>query len=605
MSTRQLLVRRVRIILLICLLSGIIFAGLELWAVPNDLPPAFYVKMIGISLAAGAFMILGQPRAARYAWTLSIGIVIVAYLLTALSGIISSSGEYVTTAVLFVGAALTTAILLPWGLWPQLLTVMVGMAALAVAVIEADGNLHAIGRDPAAAVLIAFVLSLVTAREVDRYRVAHQRELQMRRRTEIAMKRLNTQLERRVQERTAELERANRILAAEIAERRRAADALRESQAQLTDTMDNSTAMVSLKDLEGRYLVVNREFERCFGRTRDQVMGRRDDELFPATVAMRLGVHDAIVFASEAPVSFEQSFTVGHEERAYVCVKFPLRSAGGAPYGVGTIATDISPVKQLQEEVQRHQAELAHVLRLQTMGEMAAALAHEVNQPLCAITNYAQGGAQRLRQGAIDTNELLQAFEHIGREGLRAARILRGIRNLVKREGEPRAEIDVNALTTEAVRVLEPQARMHEVAVSFNGSGRLPTIRGDATQIEQVILNLMLNGVEAVASSEGERREVRVTTAVNGESVEVSVTDTGTGISPNVTAKLFTPFFTTKARGLGLGLAISRWIVESHGGQLWALPNDGAGTTFRFSLPVGDSHPANVSDLAARLTPRA
>jgi signal transduction histidine kinase len=449
LSTRHLLLQRLRGILLICLLGGLVFSALEVAALPAPLPRPFYVKLLGISLTLLGFVAAGRPWAVRYARPLCVGIVALGYVMTAFSGMASASREYATTAVLFVGAALTTATIMPWGLRPQTVTAMIGALCLAAAVWWSDGNLRQLNSDPGAAVVVCLVLSGATAYEVNRYRLAHRRELRERRRAEAAVRRLNARLEQRVRERTAALERAN-------------------------------------------------------------------------------------------------------------------------------------------HEVRRHQADLAHVLRLRTMGEMAAALAHEINQPLCAITNYAQGGAQRLRAGAAAPAALLPVFDEIAHEGLRAASILRSIRNLVQRESGPSVAVDVNTLAADAVRVLEPQARLHGVTVRFEGGAAVPSVRADGTQIEQVIVNLMLNGVEAAALQSTARREVVVATAVSGTAVEVAVSDNGAGIAPAVAGRLFTPFLTTKARGLGLGLAISRSIVESHGGKLWACPNRSRGTTFRFSLPIGD-----------------
>lgn len=584
-STRQHLIDRLRFSVLLMGVVDAAFTGRELFA-GKPLGALFAVRVVGIGLAAIAVVALARPWAVRHAWTLSIGIAAFAYCVTALAGVVSPQHEYETTALVFVGAALTGATVIPWGLGPQGVTVLVGALALSAAVLWKDGNLDVLATDPGAAVVIAFVLSMVTAHEFHRYRTAHRRELQERQRAEATVRRLNAQLEQRVRQRTAELETANHNLAAEIVERQKAADALLVSQARLADTVDHSTAIVSLKDVEGRYLLVNREFERRFDRLRPNVVGCADAELFPAALAERLRAHDDEVLCSGAPVSFEQELPGDDPPRTYVCVKFPLHGADGAAYGVGSMATDITVLKQLQEELRRHQDELAHVLRLHTIGEMAATLAHEINQPLCAITNYAQGGAHRLRVGALDPAALLQAFEQIALEGLRAGQILRGIRGLVQRDDEAETAIDVNALAGEALRVLEPQARQHGVTVRLEGGVGIPTVQANATQIEQVMVNLMLNGVQATAGAGAARREVVVVTTRSGESIEVAVSDTGEGIAPTVVSRLFTPFVTTKARGLGLGLAISRTIVENHGGRLWAMPNPGTGTTFRFSLPI-------------------
>jgi len=588
-STRRRLLDRSRFILLICAVVASGFAGRELFGEMHFLGARFAIRLVGIGLATVGIFTLKGPWAVRHAWPIAIGIVSAAYIMTALAGAVSPTHEYATAAVLFVGAALTTATVVPWGPGIQCLTVLVAAGVLAAAVLWKDGNLDAVTTDPGAAVVMAFVLSVVTAREFERYRAAHRRESRERQRADAALRQLNVRLEQRVAQRTAELEAANLRLAAEIVERRKAAEALQISQAQLADTVDHSTAMVALKDVGGRYLLVNREFERLLERPRAEVVGCTDHQLFADGLAERLSARDDEVLHGGAPISFEHELPVGEPPRAYVCVKFPLHGADGAVYGVGSMATDITLLKQLQEELRRHQDELAHVLRLHTIGEMAAALAHEINQPLCAIANYAQGGVHRLRAGTVDPDALLQAFEHIALEGLRAGQILRGIRGLVQREVEDETAVDVNTLAGEALRVLEPQARRHGVTVRLEGGSDLPPVHANAPQIEQVIVNLMLNGVQATAAAIGAPREVVVATTRSGENIEVAVSDRGEGIAPTVAGRLFSPFVTTKADGLGLGLAISRSIIENHGGRLWAMPNSGSGTTFRFSLPIAAS----------------
>jgi two-component system sensor kinase FixL len=262
------------------------------------------------------------------------------------------------------------------------------------------------------------------------------------------------------------------------------------------------------------------------------------------------------------------------------------------------MCTDITALNQLQEELRRHQDELARVLRLHTIDEMTAAVAHEINQPLCAISNYASGAVQRLRTGEFDTTMMLGAFERIAVEALRAGEILRGIRGLIRRENEEDTSVDVRALAGEAVQVLEPQARLHGVTVRLEDGEALPPVRGNPTQIEQVMVNLILNGVQAVAADDGVR-EVVIATTRSGDSVEVAVSDSGVGVPVEMQSKLFSPFFTTKPRGLGLGLAISRTIVENHGGQLWTASKPKTGATFCFSLPLAAvRHDAPLPSLA-------
>jgi signal transduction histidine kinase len=199
------LIARTRTILWLSLLTGLSFTALEVLAVPPRIAAPFFVKCVGISSITAALMLVRGAWAVRHARLLAIVVITAAYLLTALSGIVSPSREYETTAVLFVTGALTTAVLLPWGLWPQLATVLVGAASLGVAVLHADGDFHQLSSDPPAAVVIGFVLSVVAAYEIQRYRVGVIRELTARRRAEEEVRALNTELERRVIERTTQL----------------------------------------------------------------------------------------------------------------------------------------------------------------------------------------------------------------------------------------------------------------------------------------------------------------------------------------------------------------------------------------------------------------
>jgi C4-dicarboxylate-specific signal transduction histidine kinase len=230
---------------------------------------------------------------------------------------------------------------------------------------------------------------------------------------------------------------------------------------------------------------------------------------------------------------------------------------------------------------------------------MASAVAHEINQPICAITNWAQGGVRRLKSGAVDPAVLLDVFEKIKEEGLRAGQIQRSIRSLIRRDSGEETAFDLRALADEALRVLGPQARHHGVTLRLESGEALPQVNGNATQIEQVMVNLILNGVQAVAADRPARREVVVAAKRTSDAVEVAVSDSGRGIAADMLSQLFSPFVTTKANGLGLGLAISRTIVENHGGRLWATSTPEAGATFRFSLPLA----AEPSEMPPRLEP--
>ena len=585
-SLQRQLIDRLRFVLAIIATMASAFAFADLTSADHSLGIFFAFRFVGAVLAWVGFVALKRSWVEAWAWPLTIAIIAFAYLFVAAAGLASPSGEYITTTILFVGAALVTATLLPWGFRPQCFTVLWGGAILAAVILWTDGSLGALATDPGAVVLMGFVLSTVIAREFERYRSAHRHELEERRRAEAEVRELNTTLEARVWDRTAELWKMNDRLAAEIAKRKQANEALLASERLLADTVDHSSAIVSLKDQNGCYLLVNREFERLFGHQREAVVRRCDDSLFPPDLAALLVAHDQEVLETAAPLSFEQELPIGDGTCQYVCVKFPLHGADGAPYGVGSMSTDITALKQLEEALRQHQDELAHVLRLHTVEEMASTVAHEINQPICTITSYAQGGLRRLRAGAVDPALLLDVFEKINTEGLRAAEILRSIRTLIRRNRSKETAVDVRALADEAVRVLGPQARQNRVTVRLESGEALPPVTGNAPQIEQVMVNLILNGVEAVAADCPARREVVVATTRAGDAVEVAVSDSGGGIAADMASRLFSPFVTTKANGLGLGLAISRTIVENHGGRLWAMSTPETGATFRFSLPL-------------------
>ena len=367
-SLQRQLLDRLRFILLVIASMSALFVVDELLTADHPFGAFLAFRASGVALPLITVFVLRQRWAEAWAWPLTIGIVAAAYPFVAAAGLASPTGEYVTTAILFVGAALFTAAVLPWGLGPQCATVAVGALSLAAAILWKDGTLAAVTSDPASVVMMGFVLSAVIAREFERHRLARQR-------AEAEVRRVNAALELRVAERTQALQSVNDRLAAEIAERRRVLDALRASERLLADTVDHSSAIVSLKDVRGRYLLVNREFERLFGQQRPAIVGRRDEHVFASDLAALLQTRDDDVLASGAPLAFEQELPVGDDgPRSYMCVKFPLHGADGAPYGVGSMSTDISAVKQLQETLRRHQDELARVLRLHTVDEMARQL---------------------------------------------------------------------------------------------------------------------------------------------------------------------------------------------------------------------------------------
>ena len=247
---------------------------------------------------------------------------------------------------------------------------------------------------------------------------------------------------------------------------------------------------------------------------------------------------------------------------------------------------DLTERQQTEARLQELQAELVYVSRLTAMGEMASALAHELNQPLSAIANYMKGSRRLLEHSSDGRADLLRdAMDKAAEQALRAGQIIRRLRDFVARgESERRVE-DVKRLVEEASALALVGAKDKGVRVRFEFAPRIDFVLADKVQIQQVLLNLMRNAIEAM--EESERRELLVsTTPAQDNMVEISVADTGTGIAPEISAQLFQPFVTTKAQGMGVGLSISRAIIEAHGGSIAPQPNPGGGTVFCFTLPA-------------------
>jgi two-component system, LuxR family, sensor kinase FixL len=245
---------------------------------------------------------------------------------------------------------------------------------------------------------------------------------------------------------------------------------------------------------------------------------------------------------------------------------------------------DLTERQKTEARLQELQTELVHISRLTAMGEMASALAHELNQPLSAIANYLKGAKRLLEnRGDDDSNVVCGAMDKAAEQALRAGQIIRRLRDFVSRgESERRVE-SINKLIEEASALALVGAKEHGVRVRLQVDPAHDMILADKVQIQQVLLNLFRNAIEAV--TQGERRELVVSTKPSaGGMLEVSVADTGPGISPDVAPQLFQPFITTKAQGMGVGLSISRTIIEAHGGQIWTEPNPGGGAIFRFTL---------------------
>jgi two-component system sensor histidine kinase DctS len=247
---------------------------------------------------------------------------------------------------------------------------------------------------------------------------------------------------------------------------------------------------------------------------------------------------------------------------------------------------DITERKRARELVRQREEKLAATARLVTMGEMTSTIAHELNQPLSAIASYTTGCLNLIEAGELRAGELRDALRKTAQQAQRAGRIIRRVHDFVRKSEPARGPVRMNAVVEEAVGFVEAEARKRRVTIYTRPAALDPEVQADRLLLQQVVLNLLRNAMDAMSETPPEGRVIEVATAGAGGAITVSISDRGCGVAPAVRERLFEPFFTTKGEGMGMGLTICRSIMELHGGRVWAEPNPGGGTVFSFALPA-------------------
>lgn len=278
----------------------------------------------------------------------------------------------------------------------------------------------------------------------------------------------------------------------------------------------------------------------------------------------------------------EQEWEIDWQGQVYSLLFAPV----GEPGYVNLYGRDVTAVRRAEQESRQHQAELVHVCRLSTMGEVATGMAHELNQPLSAIANFANGCARRLRSGIGETSEIVDAMGQITGQAQRASEIIRRLRAMVGKQAPVREEVDMNRLVREVCTFVEFDAGRNEVSIETDLHDGALTVRVDLVQVEQVLLNLMRNSLDALLEVPVSRRNILVRTRPNADGVLVEIRDSGPGIHADTMRHLFEPFFTTKDSGMGMGLPISRTIMDEHNGKIWSSSEPEQGTSFFVLLPA-------------------
>jgi C4-dicarboxylate-specific signal transduction histidine kinase len=250
-------------------------------------------------------------------------------------------------------------------------------------------------------------------------------------------------------------------------------------------------------------------------------------------------------------------------------------------------AMNITACRHAEEALRDAQAELARMARLTTLGELAASLAHEINQPLAAIALNAASGMRWLNLNQPDLESARAALSRIERDGVRANDVIRGLLALTKKSGPQLTRLDLRDAIEEVLVLTRGELQRHRVVLHTGLSVGEQQVFGNRVQLQQVLLNLVTNGIQAMATVAGRRRELTVSVALaEPDRVQVAVEDTGPGLDPTIAQRIFAPFFTTKSDGVGMGLSICQSIIHAHGGQIWASPRMPHGTTFHFTVPI-------------------
>ena len=353
---------------------------------------------------------------------------------------------------------------------------------------------------------------------------------------------------------------------------------------------ESSPDTIAIVGRDYRYRRVNPVHERVWGLPRETIVGMHLAEV--------LGME---FFEQRAKPKLDRCFAGedvagGGWIRAqsgarYMATTFsPLRPDSERVEAALVIGHDITEYVLAEEALQQAQAELAHVTRVATLGELAASIAHEVNQPLAAIVADAAASLNWLAPPRPDLERVREALEAIATDGHRAAEVIQRIRQLATKSAPRKDPVNLNDVICDVLPLARAELRHHDVSLVLQLAPELPAVFADRVQLQQVILNLVMNAIEAMGSVTGRSRELIIRAETHDrDHVRVTVQDTGVGIDPNTVDKLFGAFFTTKPGGMGMGLSISRSIVEAHGGRLWATSNETHGATFGVELPGGDA----------------
>lgn len=380
------------------------------------------------------------------------------------------------------------------------------------------------------------------------------------------------------------------VIFANAIARRRAEEELAGSEKRLRMITNALPQLIAYVGGDRRYRFNNKAYEQWYGIPTEQVHGKTMLEVLGEEVYVRCKpyVDEAL---SGVPVNYrlEMKLRQDKELRFVEASYLPHLDPGGQVLGFYSLVQDVTDRKRDEMELQRQRDELAHVTRVATLGEMSASMVHELNQPLAAILNNAQAAEIFLKRDPPGLKEAREALKDIVSDDLRAGEVIKRLRAYVVKGNVKSEPIRVNKLVNDVLSLVRNDANLHKLKITTELSSKLPEVQGDPVQLQQVLINLVLNGGQAMSAmnampSSGQL--VISTSLMDKDKIKVSVTDGGPGIDGELAERIFDAFFTTKREGMGMGLSICRSIVNAHGGRIWMESGAEGGSTFSFSLPI-------------------
>jgi PAS domain S-box-containing protein len=401
---------------------------------------------------------------------------------------------------------------------------------------------------------------------------------------------LNQELERRVAERTLQLETVNQSLRNEIAERQRVEAELRESEARFRLVADSAPVMIWMSGTDKLCTYFNKPWLDFTGRSIDQELGNGWAEGVDSEDLQRC--LDTYTQAFGRREEFRMEYRLRRHDGEYRWVSdigVPRFNPDGSFAGYIGSCIDVTEQRRAEEQLRQAQEDLARVTRVVVMGELAATIAHEVNQPLTAIVTNANFSLRQLEGAIPHPDELRAAITEIVNDGTRASAVISRIRGLFAKATSRTTDLDINQIIQDVTILLRNEFTRYRVLLRTHLATDLPLVPGDAVQLQQVLINLIMNAIDAMRTVTDRQRKLIIKSAMHLEGVLVQVQDSGTGLSPECVDRIFEPFFTTKPEGVGMGLSISRSIIDAHGGRLWVTPGSEYGAIFQFTVPIADT----------------